>query len=254
MKKLNNYYAILLTALAISCSEEKISEEFNQVNGNVPEKLIETIRINSAQNNEQNEFISLVYTLDRKLSTISRDNSTTIFIYDDENDLVNISGDGEVLNIEELYQSPYNAFETGDVIQYDDHGNPEKIEFFETIFDFNSGSYITRVYTAEITYDQVHNPYYYTLKSAGIIDVLDGVQLNFNMNPQIPEIVQAKLLFPLNNPSQINYRNEEGAIIWTINVNHDYDDQNYPVSATVVSNSVADNTQEVYSIFFQYLE
>ena len=33
--------------------------------------------------------------------------------------------------LEELYESPYDAFETGEVIQYDDNGNPKKIELNE---------------------------------------------------------------------------------------------------------------------------
>ena len=83
---------------------------------------------------------------------------------------------------------------------------------------------------------------------------MDDVQLNFSMNPQIPEIVQARLLFPVNNPSQIIYKNEEGEIINTINVNYSYDNENYPTSATVTAVSIQDSEQSTYSAIYQYVD
>ena len=119
----------------------------------------------------------------------------------------------------------------------------KKIEFFEEDYDYQSNSYVTKTYTAEVSYDDAHNPYFYTLEAGGIIDVLDGVQLNFSLNPQVPEIVKARLLFPVNNPSQIIYKNEEAEIIYTINVN-------YPTSAKVTAVSIEDSEQSIYSASF----
>ena len=82
---------------------------------------------------------------------------------------------------------------------------------------------------------------------------MDGVQLNFSLNPQIPEIVQARILFPLNNPSQIIYKNEEGETIYTINANYIYNNENYPTSATITAVAVEDSEQSTYSAVFEYV-
>ena len=244
-----------LSLFTLSCSEDSVADEFDNANGNVQEKLIESISIISAQDSQENKNISLSYTSDGLLNTISDGIETSIFVYDDNDNLSNITGGGnDNLNIEELYESPYDAFETGEVIQYDDNGNPKKIEFYEEEYNYNTDSYYTKIYTAEISYDNTHNPYFYTLEAGGIIEVLDDVQLNFSMNPQIPEIVQARLLFPVNNPSQLIYKNEEGEIIYTINVNYSYDNENYPTSATVTAVSVQDSEQSTYSAIYQYVD
>ncbi|REG86029.1 hypothetical protein [Winogradskyella sediminis] len=254
----NQKSLIILLSLSIftlSCSEDSVTDEFDNANGNVQEKLIESISIISAQDSQENKNISLSYTSDGLLNTISDGVETSIFVYDDNDNLSNITGGGnDNLNIEELYESPYDAFETGEVIQYDDNGNPKEIEFYEEEYDYNTDSYYTKIYTAEISYDNTHNPYFYTLEAGGIIEVLDDVQLNFSLNPQIPEIVQARLLFPVNNPSQLIYKNEEGEIIHTINVNYSYDNENYPTSATVTAVSVQDSEQSTYSAIYQYVD
>lgn len=244
-----------LSFFTLSCSEDSVTDEFDNANGNVQEKLIESISIISAQDSQENKNISLSYTSDGLLNTISDGVETSIFVYDDNDNLSNITGGGnDNLNIEELYESPYDAFETGEVIQYDDNGNPKEIEFYEEEYDYNTDSYFTKIYTAEISYDNTHNPYFYTLEAGGIIEVLDDVHLNFSMNPQIPEIVQARLLFPVNNPSQLIYKNEEGEIIYTINVNYSYDNENYPTSATVTAVSIQDSEQSTYSAIYQYVD
>ncbi|SDR79344.1 hypothetical protein [Winogradskyella sediminis] len=254
----NQKSLIILLSLSIftlSCSEDSVTDEFDNANGNVQEKLIESISIISAQDSQENKNISLSYTSGGLLNTISDGVETSIFVYDDNDNLSNITGGGnDNLNIEELYESPYDAFETGEVIQYDDNGNPKEIEFYEEEYDYNTDSYYTKIYTAEISYDNTHNPYFYTLEAGGIIEVLDDVQLNFSLNPQIPEIVQARLLFPVNNPSQLIYKNEEGEIIHTINVNYSYDNENYPTSATVTAVSVQDSEQSTYSAIYQYVD
>ena len=156
--------------------------------------------------------------------------------------------------MEELYESPYDAFETGDVLEYDENGNPELLEFREDEYDYDMDDYVTKLYTAELVYDDAPNPFYYTLQAGGLIDVLDGVQLNFSVNPQLPEIVQARLLFPVNNLSQIIYKDEEGEIVYTINANFVYDEDNYPTSATVTAVSSDYDDQDTFTTTFTYVE
>lgn len=261
IKKINMRNLIKITLMSglviLSCSEDSVSDEFNNANGNIEAKLMESISVVSAQDSEENATITFSYTSNGKLNTISDGTDTNIFVYDDNNELSNITGAGENLNIEELYQSPYDAFETGNVVEYDNNNNPKKIEFFEEgeIYDPNTNSFIytTVVYTADVSYDSNHNPYFHTLQSGGVIDVLDNVELNFSMTPQVPEIVQARRLFPVNNPSQIIYKNEQGQIMYTINANYSYDNENYATSATIVSIDIERNEQNTYSVVYQYI-
>lgn len=254
MKKSMYSISLLCTLmLTFSCSDDSASEEFDNANGNVQEKLISSVAIISAQNPEENKIISLSYTSDGLLNTINNGIETGIFIYSNNDELTNITGGGDNLNIFELYESPYDAFDTGEVIVYDDNGNPEKIEFYEEEYDYDTDTYNTEIYTANISYDDTHNPYFYTLEAAGIIEVLDGIQLNFGINPQVPEIARARMFFPVNNPSQIIYKNELGEIVYTINANYVYDNENYPTSATITQVSVEHSEQYTYSAIFEYV-
>lgn len=256
MKKTIYSLAFLCLSLStLSCSsDDSVSDEFDNVNGNVEVKLIKSIAVTSAQDPQENKNINLTYTSDGLLNTITDGVENSIFVYDNDDNLSNITGGGDNLTIEELYESPYDAFETGEVLVYDDNGNPQTIEFYEEEYDYDVEDYVMKTYTAEITYDDAHNPYFYTLKAGGIIDVLDDVQLNFSMNPQAPEIVQARLLFPMNNPSQLVYKNEEGEIIYTINANYVYDNENYPTSVTVTAVAVQDSEQSTYTAVYEYVE
>ena len=253
MKKPIYFFTLLCTAIIMTnCSEDSATDEFNNANGNVEAKLIQSISVISAQDSQENANITLTYNTNGSLNTITDGVESSIFVYNN-GELSNVTGAGDNLNIEELYNSPYDAFETGNVLNYDENGNPEKIEFYEEDYDFNTNNYTTSIYTADITYDNTPNPYFYTLAAGGIIEVLDDVQLNFSINPQVPQIVQARLLLPVNNLSQIVYKNDQGEVIYTINANYVYDSENYPTSATVTAISVENSEQSTYSITFEYV-
>lgn len=252
MKKL--YVLIGMAAISFqffSCSEESVSDEFQDANGDVKEKLIKTVTYVSPEHPEDNLIIRFSYNNDGTLNTVSNGEDTSIFLYENS-ELETITGSDDNLTIEEMYQSPYDAFEIGQVVSYDENGNPEEIQFFEEEYDAGSGDYISKVYTATLTYDDAPNPFYYTMVAGGLIDVLDNVQLNFSLTPQSSEIVQARLLFPVNNLSQITYRNEEGETVYSINANYKYDTDNYPTSGTVTAVSVMDSDQGVVSVTFTY--
>ena len=251
MKKSIFFMSLCLGGLfAISCSDST-SDEFEEVNGNVEEKLIQSLFINSPNSPSDNKVISLSYNADGSLNTISSGEETSILVYTD-NQLTNLSGGGDTFNIEELFNSPYDAFETGQVLEYDANGNPKTIVFFEEEYDYNSGEYGIEEYTAVLNYDAAPNPYYYTLESAGIISALDKVKLNFSLI-QATELVRAKTLFPLNNPSQIIYKNEKGEIMLTMNANYDYDSDNYPKSATLTSVDSNHNETTTLSLIYSYV-
>ena len=253
MRNVSYLFVFALTSLFTVSCEDSVSDEFENVNGKVENKLIKEITITSAQDSEENRNINLSYNTNGTLNTITNGTDTSIFVYN-SGELETITGSEDNLNIEELYDSPYDAFETGKVEEYDDNGNPKKILFYEEEYDDNFEENVINEYTAELSYDETHNPFFYTLESAGIITVLDNVQLNFSLNPEMPSILQARLLFPVNNLSQIVYKDSQGEIVHTINANFVYDEDNYPTSATVTSVSVEDSEQNTISVSFEYVD
>ncbi|MAX69698.1 MAG: hypothetical protein CMC76_01135 [Flavobacteriaceae bacterium] len=240
---MNNKFLPLLSFLLLivlsSCSDSS-SDEFDDANPDAVARYIETIAIVSAQDSEEDINITVNYDANDRVSSITNGTDTSLFVYNN-GDLSNVSGGGDNLSIEELYQSPYDAFETGVVNQYDNNGNPVNITFYEMEYDFNTDDYIQVEYTAEVSYDSEPNPYFYTLEAAGIIDVLDQVDLNVTFNTSSPEIIQARALFPLNNISSITYRDDEGVLLYEINADYVYNDVDYPTSGTVTATAYEDD-------------
>ncbi len=256
MKKHNKFFLIVSTiSILTSCNEESVSDDFEEVNGDVAVKLMESISVSDAEDSSDNTTVTMYYTNDGKLNTISDGSETNVFVYDNDNKLTRITSDGDNLNMEELYESPYDAFDTGEVVEYDDNNNPKKIEFLveECIDDYWCDEYEVKIYTAELSYDDAHNPFYHTFNAGGIIDVLDNVELNFGSS-QSPEIVKVKDLFPMNNLSQIIYKNEEGEPLVSLNINFSYDDENYPTSATITAVDIEESEQSVSSVIFTYID
>ncbi|WP_452220555.1 hypothetical protein [Lacinutrix salivirga] len=244
--------SLLMVAVFTSC-DDSTSEEFNNNNPNAVEKLITSIAMVSAQDMTENTTITINYNENNRVTSATDGQETSLFVYDN-GDLTNITGQGDTFNIEELYESPYDAFETGEVEEYDANGNPKTIRFFEEEYDFNTNTYTTLEYTAEVSYDSQPNPYFYTLEAAGLIDVMDDVDLNFSMNPSAPEIVQARALFPSKNIKEIIYKDSEGNIEYEIKADYNYNSANYPTSATITGESVQDEEINVYSLTYSYME
>jgi len=245
----------LLTVLAVfmSCSEDSATDEFNAANQNASVKLITNLSVVSAQDASENQSVTINYNGNNQVANITDGVETSFLVYDNDN-LTNVTGEGETLNVEELYQSPYDAFETGEVLQYDSNMNPVSIRFLEEEFDFFNNTMSVVEYYAEIEYDATPNPFFYTLEAAGIIDVLDNVDLNFSMDVQAPEIVQARLLLPTNNIKKITYKDEDLTPIYQIVANYVYDAQNYPSTGTVTSTDLGDDSVSVYTTTFTYME
>ncbi|MDT7827636.1 hypothetical protein RQM65_03015 [Pricia sp. S334] len=243
--------ASMALALGTSC-EKSSSDEFEEVNGKTVEKRLSSIAFASAQDPEENEKVEFFYDVDKKLTRVSDGTGTSEFVYDDKG-LTDVTGDSENdnFNIEELYKSPYDAFETGDVTAYDANGNPSEIIFFEKEYDYGTDNPIKKQYTAELAYEATPNVYFHTLKSAGLIEILDKVKLNFNMQPQAKEMLKAKALLPNNNLSKITYKNEEGEVEHEIDTIYTYDADDYPIQVTV--KSMSSGVTKVFKIDYTYL-
>ncbi|UNY99548.1 hypothetical protein MQE36_04185 [Zhouia spongiae] len=255
MKKMNALMpGLFVSVFLISCSDST-SDEFDEANGGVEEKLITQLDLASVQDETENSSVYLTYDADLRLSKASNGMESSTFVYEDD-ELSDVTGgnSGSVFNIEELYQSPYGAFETGKVLEYDDNKNPSLIEFYEEEYDYENDTYTDLVYTAEVSYDEAPSPYFFTLKAAGVIDVLDKVQLNFSASPESAEILKAKALFPVNNISKILYKDEKGNPVYEIKADYVYDDDNYPVSATISAKDLGNNETLVYTLNYKYMQ
>lgn len=244
---------ILIFALLAGCNNDSVTNEFNDANGNdltpngsTLSKLITKISGVSAQDANENKTVIVSYDANDRVSSVSDGESVNVFVYNNGN-LSKITGDAEPFDVEELYGSPFDAFETGEVDEYDNNGNPIRISF--PVEDIELGEL---TFTAEVFYDQAPNPYFYTLKAAGIIDVLDDVSLNFSINPLVTEIVQARMLFPLNNINRIVYKDNDSVVLYEILVDYVYNDVNHPISATVTVTSLADNEITIYILTYTY--
>ncbi|MBW1298209.1 hypothetical protein [Aquimarina litoralis] len=246
----------LISILMTSCESDSVSDQFDDANGNTAKKLIERVEFNPAQIEEEDQVFTVNYDANDKVTSATSGVGSVVLVHDD-NELSTITGDGDPFSLSELYQDPYEAFETGEVLEYDTSGNPISVSVLEDYYEYNqtTGQYeeITEEYIATITYDATPNPYFYTFEAAGLIEVLDKVQLNFSMMPQSPEIVQARALFPLNNIKSITYKDEDGEIVGELKVDYVYDADNYPTSATM---TVIDDegSESVYAITYNYKE
>lgn len=239
----------------MNCQSNTVTDEFEDANDpGVERKLIQNFSITSANNSDENQNISMTYTTDGKLNTITNGGGISIFVYDSTGSLETItgSGDSDGVNLaQDVYQSPYD-FADAIVLEYDSSGNPSQILFYNEEWDPSTFTYVTREYTATVTYDSAPNPFFHTLEAGGIIEAMELSQVNFTSGPQAPQLVQTRMLLPLNNPSQMVFRDENDQVAYTINANYTYDADNYPTSATITA--VGNSDSNVYSISYTYAD
>jgi hypothetical protein len=220
-----------------SCSKESTSDEFEQANGKVVEKLITRMDITSAQNSDDNASLFINYDSKNRVSSFTDGYDSNILVYEDD-ELSAISGGSEPMQTSEFYQMPYDIFQFGEVVEFDTNKNPSVIRLLEEDYDGN-----VYEYKIEISYDPTPNPFFYTLKAAGVIDVLDKVQFNIGMSPQSPELIQARRLLPLNNIKKIVVTDvERGKITYQLVGDYIYDEDDYPISASFTAISEDDGT------------
>lgn len=234
MRKLKYVFAIGIGLVFVGCSSSA-SEDFDQINGQVAKKLIKSIEVTNKNNTNQTATSTFLYDSNNKLEKIVGTNNSESSTVDYSNNGtildVNVVGQSpsESFNLEELYQSPYNAFDRGRVVDYDANKNPIKIIFNHEVYDYTNGTTMVKEYTAHLSYDDAPNPYFYTLEAAGLIEVMDRVSFNFSANPNAAEIVKVRALFPVNNLNRIEYKDEQGETEFTLNIAYEYDSDKYPI-------------------------
>ncbi len=194
------------------------------------------VTTNSGVSNTMN----MTYTPDGKLSSIIENNGATTFSHNSSGNLTSISSQGDVLDIQELYNGPQEGYEIGRVLSYNAEGNPSKLEIFED----GPGSDVA---IADILYDPNPNPYFKTMEAAGIIDVLNNVEVSFNTSNS--NILQARLLLPTNNIKTIIAKDFDGRTVYEMQATYVYDADSYPISANITEIVDGDvtTTQVTYS-------
>lgn len=229
-----------------SCNKESATDEFEQANGKVAEKLMTRMDIVSAQDPNENTSFFINYDSKNRVSSFNNGTDSNILVYEDDQ-LSTISGGSEPYRTSEWYQTPYDIFQFGEVVEYDSNKNPSVIRLLDEDYDGNIYEFIV-----DISYDPTPNPFFYTLKAAGIIDVLDGVQFNLSMSPQSPDLIQARKLLAQNNIKQIVVTDvERSEITFQLVADYVYDEDDYPISATFTT-ATSDSGTNIYSKKYTY--
>ncbi|RZJ71260.1 hypothetical protein [Flavobacterium sp.] len=194
------------------------------------EKYIASVQTFSSDDDPQS--LTVTYNAQGKVTGVNDGSESHGLNYASNGDLDNVTG-SDPFSISELYQDPYNGYEIGDVVAYDSKGNPTELRLFERDYDGT----IIEEYKGFITYDSEPNPFYYTLKAAGIIEVLENVQLNFSSAPQSEELIMAKKLLFVNNPKTFVVKHQNGTIASQVTASYTYDADGYATSGVFNSSN-----------------
>ena len=240
MKKQITLMLLTISCFTISCSSE--DDGFEEANQNAAKKYVKKI-ITTGEGESNISEIS--YDSQGRVTSATSDKESKYFSYNDDGDgsLNKVSGGGDNIMTNEIISEIQEAYEIGDVLQYDKNGNPTVLELYDEDYD---GNQITN--TATIIYDDKPFTFYYTLEAAGIIDVLYDVRLQFYA-PE--EIIMAKKLLPVNNPVSAIIKDESNQEIASITIDYDYDEENYPETTSVISID-EDGYVESYNVIYQY--
>jgi hypothetical protein len=225
----------LLGVAFVMSSCKSTEDEFNDANDDVAQKYITRFEIIAPENVDDFEDVTVVviYDAQNRVSSIKTDysdeSSTQFFNYSDSTNLRSITNSDESFNMAEILLEPYRAYLLGNVTEYDDNANPSKIEVYED--DYGSD-----LLYGDISYDPNPNPFFYTLKAAGIIDLLDVYDLNFGF--PTPSYSKARMFLPMNNIRTITLKDLSGETVEEIQFIYEYDSDHYPTSATVYFTSI----------------
>lgn len=234
-----SFIVILAVLFSVGC-KKSTQDEFNNANGITNEKYIQRVEIFSSITIE-NKSYTVNYDGSNRVSSITDGSQSRFFNYSSDNALMNVSDGNKPFIINDLYQSPYDAFETGDVLEYDIKGNPIRIQVYENGYNSN-------LLTGEIIYDGNPNPFFYTIKATGLIDVIDHVDLNLNSTST--NIIKARLLLPYNNVIGAIFKDSQGNTKYEVHAQFQYNTFNYPITASV--NTISPDGSKNYTINYYY--
>ncbi len=225
MKKNLLLASVISCAALISCSSDDSSDNLSDV-----AKYIKTFDVVNTETGS-NRTMTVNYDSNGRVRNVTDGTESSTMVYNDNNQLTTVTGDSEPFSMSELYQAPYDGYEFGEVLNYDSKGNPTKLRLFSRDYD----GVIEEEFVSEITYDSQTNPFLHTLNKAGILDVLDNIDLNFSAVPTSQELIAAKMLLPVSNPKKIVVKTLSGRVTNEMVANYVYNSQGYPTSATFTS-------------------
>lgn len=239
-----------LSALAVvsffaftGCSDDDSSETLS----NTTKRYIESLEVTSAEDVTKNRSLFITYDAEGRVNSATDNTDTILFTYNGTA-LTNITGGGEDVIMDDVTTTVYDGYEFGEVLDYDNEGNPISLRLF-TRYEWDNT--IEASYVATVTYDQNPNPYFYTLEAAGLIEVLDNVDLNFSMTPESEQLIKAKLLLPVNNATKVVIRDEDTQEVREeLTAVYQYNSASYPTSATITekdNNNFIHNFTAVYT-------
>lgn len=231
----------ILALFLISC-EKSLDEGFENANKNVKKKYVKQLHVTYPNEPKYNKSYVINYGGENRITSVTDGEESHFFNYGTDGDLLSITGGEESFEMSHFYQAPYDVFEEGNVLEYDDKGNPKKIEVF-------LGSNNTSVAIGEILYDPNPNPFYYTLKAAGIIGVIDQVDLNIG-TPTSPSIVKAKKMLPFNHYRSMIFFSSAGQIVMDIQFDTIYDEEGYVKQTTITS--IGQEETQIYQLKYVY--
>lgn len=255
MKK--HIISILVFGLLASCSGDSVTNEFYDANdpdtnGTNSEVLITKLTATPVEDISNSTSIYINYDANDRVTSISDGEGAVTLVYSDGK-LSNIASSDGTFNIEELYGSPYDAFEVGQVMDYDSNNNPILLSFPVEEWDDETYTYDIVFYTVEIYYDTTKpNPYFYTLEAAGVITVLDEVELNFSSNTQAPELLDARMLFPYNIMKRMVYKDGNNVVAFELEADYVFNTSNHPITGTITASSPTENETSVVTLEYTY--
>ena len=237
--------AVLSFLTFASCSDDDSSDALS----GTTKKYIKSLVVTSNDDSSKNRSLFITYDAQGRVNSATDNTDNILFTYEGNN-LSNITGGGDNVVMDDVTSTIYDGYEYGDVLDYDNAGNPISVRLFRR--DEWDDNAITGSYVATVTYDEKPNPYFYTLEAAGLIEVLDNVDLNFSMTPQSEELIKAKLLLPVNNATKVVIRDEDtNEVTEELTVVYQYNSDNYPVSA-VITEKDNDNFVYTYNAAYTY--
>lgn len=222
MKKNFFLAALLCGSVLISCSSDDSSDNLSS-----NARYIKTVNVIDSENGF-NQTWTVNYDTDGRVKNITDGIELSTMVYNENNQLTTITGDSEPFSMSELYQAPYDGYEFGEVLNYDSNGNPKKLRLFSRDYEGT----IEEEYVSDIYYDTQTNPFLHTLNKAGILEVLDNIDLNFSSVPTAQELIVAKVLLPVNNPKRFVVKTLSGEVKTETVANYVYNSDGYPTSAT----------------------
>lgn len=252
MKKIIYSALVALAFVGVSCSSDDNSSNDDNDGGVKPNVNIKYLtQVSGYDITEPNDKETAIfgYNVENKLIKVNvlkpfeeeRKDVQYDVIYGKDGRLEKVSEGAQQTFITTVLGRKDDAYTIGKVLEYDKRNNPIKLMvYYDDIRWVKNGKYYEEIKEIKqgivtIQYDDKPFFMFHTLRSAGIIDALDGVNLNFSAPTQAPQLMLAKELLPTNNATLFIFKNEEGVEIVKTDIKYVLDKENYPISASIVN-------------------